>query len=128
MTARQSGSLLYVEDNCFTQHDVEIALIEAGFAVLAVASGGEAMAALRSDSRPFRGLITDIDLGDGPNGWEVAREARRQTSDLPVVYVSGASAHDWAKQGVPASVMIAKPFATAQVVIAISTLLDPAER
>lgn len=124
MTARQSGSLLYVEDDCFTQHEVEIALAEAGFAVFAVASGGEALAALRSDDQPFRGLITDIDLGEGPNGWEVARKARERTADLPVVYVSGASASDWTALGMPHSVMIAKPYATAQIVIAISKLLD----
>ena len=42
---------------------------------------------------------------------------------LPVVYVSAASEHEWSAQGVPASVMIAKPCVSAQVVVAISSLL-----
>lgn len=37
--------------------------------------------------------------------------------------VSAASEHQWASQGVPGSVMIAKPFAAAQLVVAVSTLL-----
>jgi hypothetical protein len=45
---------------------------------------------------------------------------------LPVIYVSGASHQDWTSKGVPESVMIAKPFAPAQIVVAISGLLNKA--
>ena len=57
------------------------------------------------------------------DGWELACAAREQASDLPVIYVSGASGHEWASRGVPGSLMIAKPFAPAQIVVAISSLL-----
>jgi len=43
---------------------------------------------------------------------------------MPVVYLSGDSEADWTARGVPQSVFIAKPFAPAQVVTAISTLLN----
>jgi DNA-binding response OmpR family regulator len=74
-----------------------------------------------------RGLITDINLGKGPDGWDVARHARELIPALPVVYMSGASAHEWTSHGVPHSVFIAKPFAPAQVVTAISTLLNASD-
>lgn len=69
------------------------------------------------------GLITDINLGDGPDGWQVARKARELVGGLPVVYVSAASEHEWTSHGVPNSVMVTKPFVPAQVVVAISSLL-----
>lgn len=68
----------------------------------------------------FAALVTDIDLGDNSSGWEVARRARELFPDLPVVYVSGGSAHEWASRGVPGSVMLTKPFALAHLVVAVS--------
>jgi hypothetical protein len=37
--------------------------------------------------------------------------------------VTGASAHDWESHGVPHSIVLQKPFAPAQLVVAISSLL-----
>jgi len=115
--------LLYVEDEMITQDLMETALREAGFHVLTASDGSGAIALLAKPNGDLRGLITDIDLGDGPDGWAVARRARELIGGLPVVYVSGASDADWTSRGVPNSVMIAKPFAPAQVVVAISALL-----
>ncbi len=119
--------LLYVEDEALTQVLVETALREAGFAVLLASDGDEALAHLAAKSGDLRGLITDINLGDCPDGWDVARTARESISGLPVVYVSGASEHEWTAKGVPHSLMIAKPFAPAQIVVAISSLLVAAD-
>ena len=55
---------------------------------------------------------------------DVARHARESVPTMPVVYVSGDSAGDWAVQGVPNSVMIPKPYAFAQIVTAVSTLMN----
>jgi hypothetical protein len=41
-------------------------------------------------------------------------------------YMSGDSSADWAVEGVPNSIMLAKPFAPAQLVTAISQLLTSA--
>ena len=86
----------------------------------------KAIAALR-DGHTFRGLVTDINLGTGPDGWAVARIAREVTPGLPVVYLSGASGHQWTSHGVPQSVMVAKPFANTQVVVAIAGLLNTSD-
>jgi hypothetical protein len=40
--------------------------------------------------------------------------------------MSGAHAEDWAVKGVPNSVMLAKPFAPAQLVTALAQLLNAA--
>jgi hypothetical protein len=43
-----------------------------------------------------------------------------------VIYLSGDSAHEWTAQGVPGSVMLQKPFVMAQLITAITTLLNQA--
>lgn len=118
--------LLYVEDEVLLQEVLSVALAEAGYEVLTVATGDEGVEVLKSRSGEIRGLITDINLGPGLDGWAVAQQARELISGLPVVYVSGASHQDWTSKGVPESMMIIKPFAPAQIVVAISGLLNKA--
>lgn len=73
----------------------------------------------------YRALVTDINLGRGTvDGWEIARHAREVDPKIPVVYMSGDSGGNWASKGVPNSVMLSKPFAPAQLVTAVSQLLN----
>jgi DNA-binding response OmpR family regulator len=116
-------TLLYVEDDLLVQDMMVIDLEDAGFVVLATASGNQAIDLLETQSADIHGLVTDVNLGNGPDGWDVARRARELVSGLPVVYVSAASEHEWTSHGVPNSLMITKPFVTAQVVVAISSLM-----
>jgi hypothetical protein len=51
-------------------------------------------------------------------------KARAIDPEFPVVYISGASAADWPSKGVPNSIMLPKPFAPAQLVTAVSNLLN----
>jgi CheY-like chemotaxis protein len=119
--------LLYVEDEVLIQATLVEALEDAGFTVLIANSGEDAIAVLASSHQSLHGLVTDVNLGKGADGWEVARTGRELVGGLPVVYVSGASEQDWTSRGVPASVMISKPFVPAQVVVAISSLLIVSE-
>lgn len=58
------------------------------------------------------------------SGWEFAQRAREINPEFPVVYISGASGGDWASKGVPNSIMLQKPFAPAQLITAVSQLLN----
>jgi DNA-binding response OmpR family regulator len=69
-------------------------------------------------------LVTDIHLADGINGWELARIAREIHALLPVVYMTGEAAEEWPSKGVPNSILLNKPFAPAQLVTAVSQLLN----
>jgi len=73
---------------------------------------------------PLRALVTDVQLGPGPSGWEIAKRARELHPEIPVVYVTGTAAAEWSSKGVPNSLIIQKPFAAAQVVTAVSQLLN----
>ena len=79
---------------------------------------------LKGRTGNYRALVTDISLRGRIDGWEVAQQAREIDPQFPVVYMSGASAVDWPSKGVPNSIMLAKPFAPAQLVTAVSNLLN----
>jgi hypothetical protein len=44
--------------------------------------------------------------------------------EFPVFYMTGDSADEWASNGVPNSILLTKPFAPAQLVTAVSQLLN----
>jgi CheY-like chemotaxis protein len=120
----QSTLLLLVEDEDTVRSVLEDSLRDGGFELMMAGSGAEALGILESEHDTLRGLITDINLGSGPSGWDVAKRARELIPELPVVYMSGADAEKWASHGVPNSTIVTKPFAPAQIVTAISTLLN----
>ena len=76
--------ILVIEDEEAIQSLVEDALTEGGFEPAIAASGEEAVTLLS-----LRGRI---------DGWEVAKQAREIDPQFPIVYMSGASADDWALQ------------------------------
>ena len=114
--------ILLVDDENALLQILEDVLTEAGFAVTKAATGAAALEILDAEISEIRGLITDIRL-PAPSGWDLARHGRSLLPELAVVYVTGDSAGDWSAEGVPNSVLVAKPFAPAQVVTAISSLL-----
>jgi CheY-like chemotaxis protein len=117
--------ILVVEDDPLIQSIVAEALTTGGFEIVIASSGELAIESLDSSKEKFRALVTDINLGrDKLSGWEVARHAREINPNFPVVYMSGDAAEDWASKGVPHSIMLAKPFAPAQLVTAVSQLLN----
>jgi DNA-binding response OmpR family regulator len=116
--------VLVVEDDEPLQLVLHDGLKDGGFDVLVVASAREALALLQSGVVKYSALVTDIKLADGQRGWDVARQAREIDSSLVVVYASSASAADWRAQGVPNSILLGKPFAPAQLLTAVSRLLN----
>jgi DNA-binding response OmpR family regulator len=123
--------VLVVEDDQFVQSLVEESLTDGGFETVIASSGEDAIALLDASAGKYRALVTDINLRPGKvDGWHVAKHAREIDPKFPVVYTSGRDADDWASMGVPNSIMLAKPFAPAQLVTAVSQLLNaspPAE-
>jgi DNA-binding response OmpR family regulator len=119
--------ILLVEDEVLIAFSLEEELREAGFDVLSVPRSGEALEIIDAQDPPYRVLLTDIDLGGSIDGWALAHRARELNPALPVVYMSGKSAVEWKAHGVPESVMLQKPFVFAQLLTAVSTLLNSQE-
>ena len=120
----QVPMVLVVEDDFQLQEMIEETLAEAGFEPAIAGSGEEAVTLLQGAAADYRALVADISLRGSMNGWEVARQAREATPDFPIVYITGGAAQDWSSQGVPNSILLEKPFAPAQLVTAISQLLN----
>ncbi|MBR1247512.1 response regulator [Bradyrhizobium sp. AUGA SZCCT0169] len=118
--------VLIVEDDPTIQVIVEDALKEAGFETAIAPSAEEAVTLLKGKVMNYRALVTDINLKGRMNGWEAAKQARHIEPEFPIVYMTGAAAGDWASHGVPHSILLEKPFAPAQLVTAVSQLLNAA--
>jgi DNA-binding response OmpR family regulator len=121
------NSLLIVEDEPLIRDLLESVFTEEGFQVVIASDGTQAMTTLHAGAAQFGAMITDVRLGAGPDGWDVARLARELAPNMPIVYVSGNSAYDWQSKGVPNSVYISKPFALARIITAVARLLDKAD-
>jgi DNA-binding response OmpR family regulator len=116
--------ILVIEDDYPIQGIVEDALTEGGFAADILSSGEEALTLFRGRLKEYKALATDVALRGRLNGWQVAAQIREVDPNFPVVYMSGGHAGEWASKGVPNSIMLTKPFAPAQLVSAISQLLN----
>ena len=116
--------ILVIEDDQAIQQIVEDALTDGGFEPAIVASGEEAITLLRGNRTNYRALVTDVNLSGRMDGWEVAKQAREIDPAFPIVYMTGANADEYASHGVPNSILLTKPFAPAQLITAISNLLN----
>lgn len=120
-------AILVVEDEDLIQSVVEEALIEGGFSTDIVPSGEEALTLFKGGRKSYKALVTDIGLKGSLSGWEVAAQIRETDPTFPVVYMSGIHADEWGSKGVPNSIILAKPFAPAQLVTAVAQLLNGAQ-
>ncbi len=116
--------ILVIEDDPPIQVVIEDALAAGGFEPAIAPSGEEAVTLLKGEKGKYRALVTDITLRGRIDGWEVARRAREIDPAFPVLYITAAHADQWASQGVPNSILLTKPFAPAQLVTAVSQLLN----
>jgi DNA-binding response OmpR family regulator len=116
--------ILVVEDDQEVQTVVENALIEGGFEPAIASSGEEAVTLLAGDKSSYRALVADVRLRGRMDGWEVARRAREIDPDFPIIYMTGGAIDQWPVKGVPNSILLEKPFAPAQLVTAVSRLLN----
>jgi DNA-binding response OmpR family regulator len=118
-------NILIVEDEMLILHMMESTLEEGGFKVSLAASGERAIQMLDAQNPAFRAVVTDVNLG--PNkltGWEVAKHAREIDPEIAIVYITGHGVNDWPSHGLPNSILLSKPFAIAQLLTAVSNLLN----
>ena len=88
---RSKIALLVVEDEALPRPELVETLSAAGYEVLTVTDAAKALGYLRNQ-RLIYVVITDLDLGGGLTGWEVAQAFRSARSDIPIIYISGEEA------------------------------------
>ncbi|CAN5476251.1 response regulator [soil metagenome] len=110
--------ILFVEDNRISSLLNCLVLRDVGYEVVEAFCAEEALEII-DKHEPLAALITDINLGAGGDGFDVARCARTAYPHLPVVYISAAAAARFAQEGVECSEFIDKPFHPSRMVEAL---------
>ena len=110
--------VLFVDDNFICNMETCDFLRDSGFNTLSVYCASAAFEIINRCER-LSGLVTDIDLGPGADGFEVARRARAAYPNIPVVYISGAAWPRQAAESVEGSQFISKPYHPRQIVEAL---------
>ncbi len=80
--------LLLVEDDPLVRETVAAMLEDEGFEVVE-ASDAEAALALVRDGLDAPLIVTDVDLGAGPSGAELADMLRRMRPDMRIIFITG---------------------------------------
>ena len=115
--------VLLVEDDAEVRGVIRNFLVTMACDVVTRASGEEALHALASD-KGIGLLLTDILLGAGMRGTELAETALAQRPDLPVLLVSGYSTE--VLEGLPARPLLRKPFTQGELAKAMASALNAA--
>ena len=108
-----AAKVLLVEDEPMLSELLTEALTDKGFAVHAAPDADVALEHLRSGA-DVDIMFTDIDLGAGMGGAQLACAARELRPSLPVIYASGRrSMGDF--RSVPGSTFLPKPYTLNQI-------------
>ena len=81
-------TVLVVEDQALVRMDAVSCVEEAGYLALAVGNAEDALQALR-ENRTIDALFTDIRMPGSFDGLALARRAREEWPDMPIVVTSG---------------------------------------
>ena len=112
--------VLIVEDEPTVRTLAESTIAEHGYATLSAANGTEALALL-NDGTPIDLLFTDINMPDGPDGLELARQAIELRSGLRVVYTTGGGRTDgMIARFVEGATFLPKPYTNEQLIKAVT--------
>jgi PAS domain S-box-containing protein len=125
-TARRR--VLAVDDELPLRRLVSIMLSSEGHDVTIAASAEEALELL--ERQTFDVVLSDVNMGEGMTGWELADRIRERWPDLPIVLVSGLGAQitedEMRAHGVAA--VLAKPYRAAEIRGLIARFSAQAER
>jgi CheY-like chemotaxis protein len=117
--------ILVVEDEALVQVLLVDVLEERGYAVRAAASAAEALTLLREHCGDIDVLLTDINLGPGDTGLDLARQARALCPGIPVIYVTGGAYTEALTARVPDSLLIPKPYELGHICEEVARVLPP---
>jgi len=123
--ARPNLRILAVDDEPAMGNMIRRILRPDGHTVVAVTAGEEALRFLETE--PFDVVISDVGMGRGMNGWELATEVHRRQPELPVVLATGWGAtidpSEARTKGIHA--VLAKPYPPADLLTILARLPRP---
>lgn len=122
----QRSTILIVEDDPMLRADTMMTLEDAGLHVVDRADADEALGFLLENSTEVAAVLTDINMPGHSDGVHLAEVIARHWPHIGVVVTSGSVRPS---RDLPARVhFIAKPWNAHQIVTALQTLLEAAQR
>jgi signal transduction histidine kinase/ActR/RegA family two-component response regulator len=123
--ARPDETILLVEDNDSVRDYATTALTELGYRVIAARDADEALQAVERGER-IDLLFTDVVLGSGPNGRELASRIGERRAGLPVLFTTGYTRNAIVHHGRldPGVHLLDKPFTQQDLARKIRELID----
>jgi CheY-like chemotaxis protein len=127
--ALNSYTILVVEDEAAVRSTVRRQLETLGHKVLLADTAAAALPILQGSARPDV-LLTDVVLGSGMNGIDLADAAKAFTPGLPVIFMSGFTAVPEAQQRIEKSgaPLLTKPSTLSQLERAINAVMSGSPR
>jgi len=119
-----SQQLLFVEDDAVIREVVADCLQDHGFGVVEAATAEDAMQHMAGGLGPPV-VITDIDLGAGRSGIELADWVHEGWPELGVIFVTGRVDRLRGRSPDPREVCLAKPFRLSQLVELVRRFVSP---
>jgi DNA-binding response OmpR family regulator len=126
--AYDMAKLLIADDLVPIRQMVRITLSTQGWTIIEAENGQTAIELARSE-RPDL-MLLDVDMGAGPNGFDVCRElkAADDTKDIPIVMLTAHDSESDRAVGFAAGAAqyLTKPFGPLELIDTIRTILAPA--
>ena len=122
MTARRN-CLLLVEDDTLVRMTVAMMLEDDGYGVVEAGSATEAWH-LVDEGLQVDAVVTDVDLGQGPTGVQMADGLRNSLPDVAVVFITGRPASMLGRVLGPREALLAKPFQSSDLARKLHELVD----
>ena len=121
----KSATILIVEDDENIRTFIRYVLEKEGYEVVEATTGVEAIEACQKDTRKFDMLLSDVVMPQ-MGGKELAEKLAQKFPDLAVLFISGHTEDEIARQGLldPNVPLLYKPFSPVELTGQVRALLD----
>jgi two-component system phosphate regulon response regulator PhoB len=122
------AKLLIADDLVPIRQMVRITLSTQGWTILEAENGQQALELARAEKPDL--MLLDVDMGPGPNGFDVCRELKSadDTKNIPIVMLTAHDSESDRAVGFAAGAAqyLTKPFGPLELIDTIRTILAPA--
>jgi DNA-binding response OmpR family regulator len=127
--AYDMAKLLIADDLVPIRQMVRITLSTQGWTILEAENGQKALEMARAEHPDL--MLLDVDMGAGPNGFDVCRELKSadDTKGIPIVMLTAHDSESDRAVGFAAGAAeyLTKPFGPLELIDTIRTILTPAQ-
>ena len=117
--------LLLVEDDPLVRDTIALMLEEEGFEVVEAPDARAAMLLIRN-GLDARLIVTDVDLGPGPSGADLADQLHAVLPELGVIFITGRTASLKGRSLKAREALLPKPFESAALSRLVKLMAAPA--